>query len=242
MRYKDGAIPDLFDIVRIPVKSLSPRPYQPENFIFNKGEWAKVGVYDQSKLGALLDSPASLWTNEPFNNRIPASYFTQNKITSSLLLVKVDNCRLQKSSAKKQIRALFTYNGGEYDLPITDIHIEKEYENKHSGLYKLNDKIIVLCLSLGEPFLSVVDSEPCCYKLVASVIRMTEGPEIPQKSYSVDAIRKDHPNAYVKWSPEDDKKLKNGFLSGKDATSLAEVFKRKIGAIRSRLKKIGLIN
>lgn len=50
-----------------------------------------------------------------------------------------------------------------------------------------------------------------------------------------------NPNAYEKWTQKSDVLLKNEFQSGKSTKSLADFFKRKIGAIRSRLKKLGLI-
>jgi hypothetical protein len=59
-----------------------------------------------------------------------------------------------------------------------------------------------------------------------------------EKSYSVDKIRKKFPRAYAPWKEADDKLLLK--LKGKGWTfeQLAERFKRKEGAISSRLKKL----
>ena len=48
------------------------------------------------------------------------------------------------------------------------------------------------------------------------------------------------PNAYVKWSSEEDENLKKEFQAGKDIQELANIFHRKESAIDSRLKKLGL--
>ena len=67
--------------------------------------------------------------------------------------------------------------------------------------------------------------------------------EVPPKpAYNVEAIRQDHPQAYAKWLPEDDEQLKEKYAAGTNVAELARYFGRKGGAIRSRLKKLGLGN
>jgi hypothetical protein len=61
------------------------------------------------------------------------------------------------------------------------------------------------------------------------------------KTYSVDKIRKDYPRAYEKWTPNEDKALAEQFKSGITISQLAKMHQRKIGAIRSRLRKLGLL-
>jgi|SaaInlStandDraft_1057018.scaffolds.fasta_scaffold26831_3 hypothetical protein len=63
-----------------------------------------------------------------------------------------------------------------------------------------------------------------------------------EKAYSVNQIRKKHKQAYAKWTAEDDERLKKLHEEGRKVSDLAEDFGRKDGAIRSRLKKIGVIN
>jgi hypothetical protein len=241
MRFASGDIPHIFDIVRVPLKCCSPSPYQPENYLLGKGAWRKIGVFDRELIDRLCENPGKIWTNEPYVNRIPLSYFRRNILRSSLLLIKVEQLMLQKSNLKKQIRAIFNYRGIEYDLPVTDIGVETEFTNKQTGIYRITDKIIYLCISLGEPFQSDVDISPCCYKLVAGVIALAKQKEQTKgKSYSVAEIRKEYRNAYAKWTEEDDEKLRSEFKMGKDLVSLAGMFERKPGAIRSRLRKLGL--
>jgi hypothetical protein len=47
-------------------------------------------------------------------------------------------------------------------------------------------------------------------------------------------------NAYAKWSAEDDELLATSFSSGVTVNELVSIFGRKVGGIRSRLKKLGL--
>ena len=55
-------------------------------------------------------------------------------------------------------------------------------------------------------------------------------------------LREVHPNAYRRWDDEQDKKLQESFKSGSSIKEMAEVFGRKRGGIRARLKKHGLLD
>lgn len=61
-----------------------------------------------------------------------------------------------------------------------------------------------------------------------------------EPTYSVEACRIDYPNAYMPWTQEDDDKLEQLFCEGKTTKELSEIFQRKQGAIRSRVKKLEL--
>lgn len=61
-----------------------------------------------------------------------------------------------------------------------------------------------------------------------------------EPTYSVEACRVDHPNAYMPWTQEDDDKLERLFCEGKTTKELSGIFQRKQGAIRSRVKKLEL--
>lgn len=61
------------------------------------------------------------------------------------------------------------------------------------------------------------------------------------KSYSVKKIRQKYPKAYKTWSSEEEKALEKQFKAGISIAQIAKLQKRKIGAIRSRLRKIGLL-
>ena len=59
-------------------------------------------------------------------------------------------------------------------------------------------------------------------------------------TYSVEACRREYPNAYDPWSEEDDERLTEWWREGVSIDELAEHFGRKRGAIISRMKKLNL--
>jgi ATP-dependent DNA helicase RecQ len=61
-----------------------------------------------------------------------------------------------------------------------------------------------------------------------------------KSSNSLSSVRKTHAKAYERWLPEDDDRLKESFRRGMRVNDIAASFQRKPGAIRSRLKKLGL--
>jgi ATP-dependent DNA helicase PIF1 len=61
------------------------------------------------------------------------------------------------------------------------------------------------------------------------------------KTYSVDAIKEKHPKAYQSWGRDEEALLTDYFKSEKSIKEIAILLERKSGAIRSRLKKMGLI-
>lgn len=61
------------------------------------------------------------------------------------------------------------------------------------------------------------------------------------KTYTVEEIRLDYPKAYEKWTPEEDRVLTERYKEGVTVHQLAKMHQRKSGAIRSRLKKLGLL-
>lgn len=62
----------------------------------------------------------------------------------------------------------------------------------------------------------------------------------PAKTYDVDEIRREHPQAYQPWTAQDDEHLRACFYAGTHVNDLADELGRQPGAIRSRLRKLGL--
>ncbi len=58
------------------------------------------------------------------------------------------------------------------------------------------------------------------------------------KVYSVDTMREKYANAYRSWSKEEDAEVLERYHAGAPVSDIANVFGRKPGAIRSRLKKL----
>lgn len=61
-----------------------------------------------------------------------------------------------------------------------------------------------------------------------------------EPAYSLAACRLDYANAYEPWSKEDDDQLEVLWCEGKSISELSNIFKRKSGAISSRIKKLEL--
>ena len=57
----------------------------------------------------------------------------------------------------------------------------------------------------------------------------------------LEKVKEKYPNAYEPWTFEADEKIKKLHNQGKSNSELSEIFQRRSGAIRSRLKKLGLI-
>ena len=59
-------------------------------------------------------------------------------------------------------------------------------------------------------------------------------------AYQVTEIRRKHPQAYARWTPEDDAALLDAYRAGHGIDSLAGTFGRQPGAIRSRLARLAV--
>ncbi len=127
--------------------------HQPENYVISGQVWRQDFKIDASDLKHLLDYPDSLWGE---SNRIACDEAKKGYHgNGSLLLVQVTNLRLSTSSGKR--RASFTYNGTEYDFPVTDPNFDALH-----GKIKIH-KSAVLTISLGENF------NDYCYKIIAAI-------------------------------------------------------------------------
>jgi DNA-directed RNA polymerase specialized sigma24 family protein len=62
-----------------------------------------------------------------------------------------------------------------------------------------------------------------------------------QKTYSVEEARKQYPRAYEPWNAEEDEQLRLQYNQQASIDEIATEFQRQPGAIKSRLKKLGLL-
>ncbi len=233
--------PRLFDIIRIPFLDPKPEYFQPENILIDSATpWQKVGGYDQGEINKLLDTPTSLWTNlGQKNDRVPTDILKSNPPLASLYFIKPSEFILHNKIRELgglQTRAVFTYDGVQYDLVVTDPVIKEKFKEEGVGTYKFN-RDVYICVSLGEEF------QLEHYKLVASVFEIERGilanPKV--KAYTYKEIRVDYPQAYAPWTVEDDQLLLKKFKDNCSIDEMAAFFQRKSGAITSRLKKLGVI-
>ncbi len=171
IKYPNGKLPELLDIMRVHYKKLQPTAYQPENILISEEKWEFLDKWPKNKLDDLCDKSKEIFVNQDRRDRISVDFFEKNRIGSSLLLVKPKTIKLWRThyENKKKLRAIFTYNELEYDLGVTDPIFFEEYSDKKEGFYKLEPKDIYLCISLAAPY-----SDGYCYKLVASIISVSK--------------------------------------------------------------------
>ena len=62
------------------------------------------------------------------------------------------------------------------------------------------------------------------------------------KTYSVEDVRKKHKKAYAKWTREEEELLINSFAEGLNVKEIATMLERQLGAIASKINKLGLNN
>jgi ribosomal protein L32E len=79
-------------------------------------------------------------------------------------------------------------------------------------------------------------------KSVKNTSKTNEGAKKGGTTKAFEKIRELHPQAYQKWTAEEDKKLEKMYHKGVQIRELSETFGRKRGAITARLKKLGLTN
>lgn len=155
----------LLDILEMDVTEECPDGHQSENVFFDEKSIERVGTLSKGKL-----NKASEESKYIFATRYSSlSEEVIEKLSHSLMLIETDNFEIiEKPNEQKpkypKIRLKFSYNGFEYDLPITDPDFQKRYWKNPKILSKINS--IKLCLSLGVKF----SGTNRYYKLVAGII------------------------------------------------------------------------
>jgi len=172
MKFGDGSIPKVLDVLSVRLTRPCPHAYQSENYLIDDRQWVKHGALSISALSGMVDDVPQLWINghhsqHGLNDRIPLE-MAEEDISSSLLLVRPETLVITVDAGPdslKKIRSKFTFNGVQYGLTVTDPEIETTYFNKDFGEYPVSEENVYICVSIGEPF------EGYCYKLVAGIIR-----------------------------------------------------------------------
>lgn len=65
--------------------------------------------------------------------------------------------------------------------------------------------------------------------------------EDPKPSSYMDEQKQQHPNAYAKWSKEDEGQLVKYYVEGKSIDEIAVLMQRNVGGIKSRLRLLGVL-
>ena len=63
IRYEDDSLPQLMDVIEVPLSEPRPLPYQPENWLMASGAWRKDRVADKANIERWLDPTEPLWEN-----------------------------------------------------------------------------------------------------------------------------------------------------------------------------------
>lgn len=129
-----------------------------------------------------------------------------------------------KNVSKKRVQLLhLTYDDINKDLSIKDVETNVEIVIFVENLDRFN-----------EQFNKIINIIP---KIDASSEKLNSH---PAESY-ITEIRKKHKNAYKPWTKKDDEDLIYEFKKDKDLKMIAKKFDRQIGGIKSRLRKLKLI-
>ncbi|MGR5130772.1 dual OB domain-containing protein [Vibrio alfacsensis] len=141
--------------VNISFKGEFPLEHQPENRLVDGSEWQQRYNVSKDELSQFLDNPDSLWGQ---GRRVNYGDIQRKwvQVEQSLYLVQVDNLMLYTAESGSKRKAAFSYNGFDYDLPVTS-------PNFDDLVYKQDGLMGILCISLGENF------QGNCYKIVAAI-------------------------------------------------------------------------
>jgi hypothetical protein len=173
-RLRDGAEPQVGDMLRIGVQSPLPKPHQPENWLIDGTRWELLARPLPGEKHALLQASVvagpELFGNR--SDRLPENSF-HNPTEASLALVVPQNLRWRiflTEDFRRRTRAVFSLGAAEYDLSLTDPvweerlrHLPESFLEQEASNFPLPDSVL-LTVSLSEPF------NGFCYKLVAAVI------------------------------------------------------------------------
>lgn len=173
-RFEDGTDPKLLDVISIPMKQPNPHGFQVENHIIDDDYyWKKIRTATADEVAAAIDHVnGSLWNNQSssYNGRHDRVAEPQaNQLGYSLRLISVADLQVhvgvegaQFGNGKRKVRGLFSLNGVQYLLSITDPVVERRYLAGADGVFDLG--AATLCISLGEPW------QGYAYKLIAAVL------------------------------------------------------------------------
>lgn len=173
--YQNKTIPEVLDIIDVPLLNAVASNPQTENHILDPEYWwAKKGAFPRDELERFRDRPSSLWINSGHTKTGVNDCISSEEastVKNSLLLIKKKDFTVEVGSKiwdgvkSRTYRGRFTYNGTPYSLSVTDPTARDAFALKDEGEYQLAD--VYLCISLTERY----DEDGRHHKLVAAVIR-----------------------------------------------------------------------
>ena len=130
VRMEDGALPDLCDIIDVPLEYVHRLKHQPEDrVVAPEFRWGHAGRLSTAYLGMLEQNPATLWHARKRNpNFISIADVEKMEHPQTLLLIRPTDPELhvwsdagsEPGAIQVHRRVRFTYHGTQYDLPIVD--------------------------------------------------------------------------------------------------------------------------
>lgn len=178
MCFEDESLPQLLDVIEVPLLEPNPLPYQPENWLMAPEAWTKLRVADKANIERWLDAPAPLWesghhTVQGTNDKFP--YDAAQTLADSARFISVPSLGITVSERKddggvnkRQLRGEFTHAGEVYDLRITDIDFEERYAGRGVGKFRLGKSYATV--TVGEPYEPPSGGGRYHYKLIAAII------------------------------------------------------------------------
>jgi len=169
MKFEDGSLPELLDVLEIKFKRPNPKSCQTENHLIDdRFYWVKVGKFPLQKLPKLCEKPNPIWVNgfssyNGINDRIPEDQGDLIKTSLILVIPKDLVIFVEPGFTKRKVMANFCVAGEFYKLTVTDLAVEQEFLSREYGQYSYNRRAVA-CISIGEPF------KGYRYKLLASII------------------------------------------------------------------------
>ena len=178
-----GRLPQVLDIIDVPVLGPAQDPGQPENWqIDETRRWSHVGQHFVGCIPLLDEKPPDLWNERGGpTDRIAVRVHAVRAPLRSIALVSPERFRVQlwteldtrEQRSRRRTRAVFLYRGVEYNLPVTDPGLDRRHDLKHPGLHESPREEPLrcgdacrLCISLTPPFYGFH------YKVVAAVIEL----------------------------------------------------------------------
>lgn len=95
-----------------------------------------------------------------------------------------------------------------------------------------------ICLEMEISYIELFGAVRCAL----NHLQVTETADVSKTSETpIGRSRRKHPRAYEPWSLEEDARLRILWNDGESVRSIAHLFGRQEGAIRSRLDKLGIV-
>jgi hypothetical protein len=168
-----GAETRPFDVVEIELGEPCPTLAQPENRLRGEVPWRYVRsllAEERESLLSELESEADLLLGNDSSVVSPEDLST-GAAAHSLAVVAPSHISWEvrlRWNGTRQIRALFTFNGVEYDLPVTDPYWYRHFDGQEVGSVANQDlgvgPVSRIVVSLGEEW------SGRHYKIVATVV------------------------------------------------------------------------